>query len=162
MAFASAAARDNYTDIVLRGISHVRSVQALADVAVERMRELNNGRMWMAGHWRRGDCMPVSTPSAPSACTDRTLLVVRLNWHKGTPTEAIDHILSRFEEGTERLGRLRNTEEFRPPPGPGIELDQSFNNASLPLPGDRYANISSVHNCYDTLLSRTQMVPSDG
>lgn len=28
----------------------------LADRVAERMLKLNNGRMWMAGHMRRGDC----------------------------------------------------------------------------------------------------------
>jgi hypothetical protein len=159
MTFTFPAARDNYTDIVLRGISHLPSVQVLADAAAERMRELNDGRMWMAGHWRRGDCMllsPLDHFYRPVLIG--VLLVVRLHWNKGTPMEAIGHILSRFEEGTERLRRFRDAEGFRPPPVPGVELDQSFNNASLPLPGDRYASVSLCRfakNCCDTSLPRS-------
>ena len=62
---------------------------------------------------------------------------MRLGWNKGTPKEAIDHILLRFVEGTQRLSRLRDEEGFRPPSAPDVELDQSFENASLPLVGDK-------------------------
>jgi hypothetical protein len=34
----------------------------LADAVAVRMRELNDGRMWMAAHWRRGDCMAFVFP----------------------------------------------------------------------------------------------------
>lgn len=63
MTFTSPAARDSYTDMVLRGIKHLPSIQLVADAIAERMRELNDGRMWMAAHWRRGDCMHLSTPN---------------------------------------------------------------------------------------------------
>ena len=61
MTFTSPAARDSYTDMVLRGIKHLPSIQLVADAIADRMRELNNGRMWMAAHWRRGDCKHLST-----------------------------------------------------------------------------------------------------
>jgi len=58
MTFTSPAGRDNHANIVLRGFNHLPFIQHLADAIAVYMRELNGGRMWMAAHWRRGDCMP--------------------------------------------------------------------------------------------------------
>jgi len=142
MTFTSEAARDNYTDIVLRGINHLPSIRFIADAVAAHMRELNNGRMWMAAHWRRSDCMPCSILNRPLLTA--APLVVVLHWNQGTPTEEIDHILMRFRKGTELLYTLRDEEGFRPPSAPNAKLDQSFENASLPLLGDRCVISSPV------------------
>ena len=67
---------------------------------------------------------------------------MRLGWHVGTPAEAVGLILSRLREGAERLRKFRDGEGFLPPQAPGTTPDQSFKDAGLPLPGDRYASMS--------------------
>lgn len=56
MTFTISEARDDYTRLVLQGIIHLPSIRTLADAVADRMLKLNDGRMWMAAHWRRGDC----------------------------------------------------------------------------------------------------------
>lgn len=56
MAFTTPKARDTYTNLVMKGIVHLPSIQDLADSVADYMLGLNGGRMWMAAHWRRGDC----------------------------------------------------------------------------------------------------------
>lgn len=56
MFFTTPTARNGFTDIVLRQLVHVEAIRQLADAVAERMKELNGGRMWVAAHWRRGDC----------------------------------------------------------------------------------------------------------
>jgi len=85
------------------------------------MRELNNGRMWMAAHWRRGDCMPCSILNDPLLTA--APLVVVLDWNQGTPTEEIDYILMCFEEGTKRLRTFRGEGGSRPPSALSVKLD---------------------------------------
>lgn len=54
--FTSREARDEFAAAVLYSVVHQESVQVLADAVAAHMLELNDGRMWMAAHWRRGDC----------------------------------------------------------------------------------------------------------
>lgn len=49
-------ARDDFTRLVLRGIHPTQKVTDLADRIAERMTEINQGRLWMGAHMRRGDC----------------------------------------------------------------------------------------------------------
>lgn len=56
MVFSTPEVRDTYTNITLRGIVHLPSIDQLADAVASAMRELTKGRKWMAVHWRRGDC----------------------------------------------------------------------------------------------------------
>lgn len=55
--FTSNSSRDDFTNLVLRGIVHLPPIELLADAVALQMRKLNDGRMWMAAHWRRGDCV---------------------------------------------------------------------------------------------------------
>jgi hypothetical protein len=54
--FTSNSSRDDFANMVLRGIIHPSPIELLADAVALQMRKLNDGRMWMAAHWRRGDC----------------------------------------------------------------------------------------------------------
>lgn len=56
MRFTSIKGRDDFTRDVLYGLRPIKRVRHLADKVHDRMRERAGGRMWMAGHMRRGDC----------------------------------------------------------------------------------------------------------
>jgi len=62
--FTSLAARDSFAKVVLQDIQPPPQVNSLAFKIIERMDRLNNNRLWLAGHMRRGDCksIPVSAP----------------------------------------------------------------------------------------------------
>jgi hypothetical protein len=47
--------------MVLHRMHPIPSIRALAERVNEKMYALNQGRMWMGGHMRRGDCKPVIT-----------------------------------------------------------------------------------------------------
>lgn len=42
--------------MVLRGVVHTSPVELLAEAVAAHMLRLNDGRMWIAAHWRRTDC----------------------------------------------------------------------------------------------------------
>ena len=54
--FTEASVRDGFTNIVLNSVVHPPAFDVIADELAERMFQLNNGRIWMAAHMRRGDC----------------------------------------------------------------------------------------------------------
>jgi tRNA(Ile2) C34 agmatinyltransferase TiaS len=54
--FTTDEARDKFARIVLQDVQVSERVHALAQKAVWRMNQFNDGRTWMAGHMRRGDC----------------------------------------------------------------------------------------------------------
>lgn len=56
MRFTTRAALDEFVGLVLDGVRRIDAVSALADIMVERMYELTEGRLWMGAHMRRGDC----------------------------------------------------------------------------------------------------------
>lgn len=58
MRFTSIPGREDFANLVLHGLIHIPPIEVLADRVAERMLKLNEGRMWMAGHMRRGDCTP--------------------------------------------------------------------------------------------------------
>ncbi|KAG9045288.1 hypothetical protein FS837_006553 [Tulasnella sp. UAMH 9824] len=58
MRFSSVEARDDFARTVLYGLRPIDVVRNLAEKVAQRMKDRNNGRMWMAGHMRRGDSKP--------------------------------------------------------------------------------------------------------
>lgn len=54
--FTTIEGRDNFARDVLYGLHPPPRVWRLASKVYDRMLEKNGGRMWMAGHMRRGDC----------------------------------------------------------------------------------------------------------
>lgn len=56
MRFTSAKARDDFANLILHGVQPMPAVRELGNRLAKRLTEMNNGRMWMAGHMRRGDC----------------------------------------------------------------------------------------------------------
>jgi hypothetical protein len=54
--YTTEEARDKFARIVLQDMRVSGRVHALAEKVMWRMSRFNNGRTWMAGHMRRGDC----------------------------------------------------------------------------------------------------------
>lgn len=54
--YTTVHARDSFARTVLYDINPSQRVKSLAAKVVKRMDELNHGRLWLAGHMRRGDC----------------------------------------------------------------------------------------------------------
>lgn len=54
--FTTSRARDAYTSMVLDHVRPPDNVYVLAEVLDARMRDVNEGRVWMGAHMRRGDC----------------------------------------------------------------------------------------------------------
>lgn len=55
--FTTSQARENFSRLVLYQMRPIDKILELASRLDERMLALNEGRMWMAAHMRRGDCM---------------------------------------------------------------------------------------------------------
>lgn len=55
MFFSTPEARDGYARIVLESVRPIDKIRELGETLAERMRRRVGGRMWMAGHMRRGD-----------------------------------------------------------------------------------------------------------
>lgn len=73
MRFTSIKARDNFSRMVLYGLRPTERVRDLAAEVHDRMLQKVGGRMWMAGHMRRGDC-EWFLDAAPSAFRSLSLL----------------------------------------------------------------------------------------
>ena len=56
MRFTGEAARAKFASMVVHSFVFPPKVLALADTLATRMREMNEGRLWMGAHMRRGDC----------------------------------------------------------------------------------------------------------
>jgi len=56
MRFVSPAARDEFAAMVLYGFRPIERIRRLGRKIASRMQEKVDGRMWLAGHMRRGDC----------------------------------------------------------------------------------------------------------
>lgn len=54
--FTTPQPRDDFARLVLKGLVHNPMMGILADAVAAYMVRINGGRMWMAAHWRRGDC----------------------------------------------------------------------------------------------------------
>jgi hypothetical protein len=56
MRFTTPEKREDFARIVLQDIHPPPKVKAFALKLIAKMDKLNNGRLWLAGHMRRGDC----------------------------------------------------------------------------------------------------------
>ncbi len=56
MRFTGDSARSKYTSMILHSFVQPQPILALAETLAARMRQLNDGRLWMGAHMRRGDC----------------------------------------------------------------------------------------------------------
>ncbi|KAG8893462.1 hypothetical protein FRB99_001927, partial [Tulasnella sp. 403] len=116
MRFATANARDEFSQTVLYSIKPSDQILELADKVARRMQERVDGRMWMAAYMRRDDC-----------------------WMMGS---SIGHhlakIQSKLDEGHETLRRIVDSGELMPFDVPGVEVDQSQLSFDVPRRGDPF------------------------
>jgi len=59
MRFTEDRARSQFSSMVVYDFIQTQPIIALAEILVARMRELNEGRLWMAAHMRRGDFLSI-------------------------------------------------------------------------------------------------------
>ena len=56
MRFTEDISRAKYTSMAVHEFIQPQPILALAEILSTRMRQLNDGRLWMGAHIRRGDC----------------------------------------------------------------------------------------------------------
>ncbi|KIO28545.1 hypothetical protein M407DRAFT_242976, partial [Tulasnella calospora MUT 4182] len=114
MRFTSEGARDDFARAVLYGLRPIDVVRQLADKVAQRMKEKTGGRMWMAGHMRRGD-------------------FVTAGWAmEGTIQKHFDRIKSRLAAGKVILEQIHTEQKLTPFDIPDVIPDPT--QLSLPPP----------------------------
>ncbi|KAG8982779.1 hypothetical protein FRB90_006556 [Tulasnella sp. 427] len=107
MRFTSVAARDDFARDVLYGMRPIVAVRHLADKVAQRMQDRAGGRMWMAGHMRRGD-------------------FVTAGWAmEGTIQKHFDRIKSRLTAGRMNLEQIHTEQKITPFPIPDVVPDRT-------------------------------------
>jgi len=86
--FMSAAARDDFTNLILRDIKPGYTIHNLAAAITDRMKEKVYGRMWMSAHMRRGD-------------------FARLGWINATLEDHLHQVKEQLRSGRQVLKTLR-------------------------------------------------------
>ena len=76
--YTTVAARDDFARTVLYDLSPSQRVKDLAKRIVKRVDKLNHGRLWLAGHMRRGDCECLAAWSRRSVANG--WIVVNVGW----------------------------------------------------------------------------------
>ena len=56
MRFTEDRARSEFASMAVQAFIQPQPILALAETLAARMRQLNDGRLWMGAHVRRGDC----------------------------------------------------------------------------------------------------------
>ena len=56
MRFTENRERVKYTNLAIHALRQPQPFLTLAEILAARMRQLNDGRLWMGAHMRRGDC----------------------------------------------------------------------------------------------------------
>lgn len=56
MRFTDDRARFKFASTAVHAILQPQPILDLGEILAARMRQLNNGRLWMGAHIRRGDC----------------------------------------------------------------------------------------------------------
>ena len=56
MRFTEDIERSKYASLAVHALIQPQPILTLAETLAARMRKLNNGRLWMGTHMRRGDC----------------------------------------------------------------------------------------------------------
>ncbi|KAK0217398.1 hypothetical protein EDD85DRAFT_916574 [Armillaria nabsnona] len=123
MRFTTRAALDEFVGLVLDGVRRIDAVSALADIMVERMYKLTEGRLWMGAHMRRGD-------------------FVRYNWAmEKTPEEHMTRVKRHLKKGREFISAVRRGKEtLRTCNVPVLQIrpDVDILKKKAPLAGDRF------------------------
>lgn len=144
--FVSVERRKEFQNIVLHGSIHIPPIEVLSDRVAERMLKLNDGRMWMAGHMRRGDCkfgfcfvhLFIPLNSQRLSCLSH-LSVARLGWAmENTVEKHFDRIKSRLHNGAAKLKEVHDTHgPYKTADIPFVEPDTTFIGLEPPRDDDK-------------------------
>ncbi|KZP05671.1 hypothetical protein FIBSPDRAFT_923145 [Athelia psychrophila] len=116
--FTSAANRDVFSSLVLHSIRATQNVYDLADKLALRMFKMNEGRMWMSAHMRRGD-------------------FIRTNWVMADSIEAhFGRVKAHFDQGRKTLRAMEGS-VLHPYDIPGAVADQSIARLRAPAGSDK-------------------------
>ncbi|KAF8329077.1 uncharacterized protein EI90DRAFT_2924656 [Cantharellus anzutake] len=119
--FTSEAARNQFDYMVLHDFRPIPSILQTAADVVDRMRIINEGRMWIAAHMRRGD-------------------FVRLGWQAGDTLEhQFDRIKASIAHGAKILRNMvKNNVTWTTYNVPNVTASASFSHALPPSEGDKF------------------------
>ncbi|KAF9520537.1 hypothetical protein BS47DRAFT_1287025 [Hydnum rufescens UP504] len=119
--FSTLEERVRFADLVLYGFRPIPQITRLADRIAARMLAVNDGRMWMAGHMRRGD-------------------FVRYSWAMNNELEEhFERIKQRLGIGAQKLRDMANSHErWQTADVPNVSVDQTFIHAEPPRDGDKF------------------------
>ncbi|EJT97837.1 hypothetical protein DACRYDRAFT_24792 [Dacryopinax primogenitus] len=118
--FTTPAGRSEFEQIVLHSMQPHPRVREIGELVARHVFELVQGRMWFAGHLRRGD-------------------FVQLGW-------ALEHdigphlkmLTDAFEKGKETLRQIKENGDAHAAPVPGVQLNTSVWSLELPQQGDPF------------------------
>lgn len=117
MRFSEESSRIRFATMVVHSFIFTPEILGLAEVIAGRMRELNDGRLWMGAHMRRGD-------------------FVRLGWAmESTPEAHVQRVKTRLESGREILEHISNLATYDLH---GTKPDLEQITLSPPLPDDYF------------------------
>ncbi|KZT59687.1 hypothetical protein CALCODRAFT_466636 [Calocera cornea HHB12733] len=118
--FTTSAARSNFQSIVLHSMQPHPRVREIGDLMARHLTEKVGGRMYFAGHLRRGD-------------------FVELGWalaHDIAPH--LKMVTDAFQRGTETIKQIKASGDAHVAPVPGVQLNTTVLTLELPQQGDPF------------------------
>ncbi|KAF8328121.1 uncharacterized protein EI90DRAFT_2926732 [Cantharellus anzutake] len=119
--FTTPEARAHFADLVLHSMRPIPSILKVTDIIAERMRKVNDGRMWLAGHMRRGD-------------------FVRLGWSMEGPVEKhLERIKEHLSNGGALIRQLiKDGVHWGTYDVPNVKPDEAFGKLEPPRVDDKF------------------------
>ncbi|KAG8903164.1 hypothetical protein FRB99_003665 [Tulasnella sp. 403] len=118
--FTTPEARDDFARAVLYSLHPTPTVWRLAEKIAKRISDKVEGRMWMAGHMRRGD-------------------FVREGWvMEKTIEDHLSRIKNRLDTGRDILTKIVETQDVQPFDVPDVKPDLTQLTLQPPAPGDSF------------------------
>ncbi|KDQ16760.1 hypothetical protein BOTBODRAFT_106823 [Botryobasidium botryosum FD-172 SS1] len=118
--FTTVEGRDNFAALVLYGLQPIEPIRILTARMAAKMRERVGGRMWLAGHMRRGD-------------------FVKVGWAmEGSLQDHFNRIKSRLAAGRTKLHELIEEASPQTCDVPRAKPNEDFKGAEPPKPDDPF------------------------
>ena len=138
MRFTTVTAHARFASSVLHYNIPPKPILELGEVLAGRMRELNDNRLWMGAHMRRGDCeCCYSYRLRVCLFTDRpSATVLQAGWVEEFTIEShVERVKSRLKTGRNILEQLGHPKTYDIE---GVEPNPELSTLSPPLPNDRF------------------------
>lgn len=140
MRFTTVPARAEFASSVVHYNVPPKPILELGEVLAGRMRELNDNRLWMGAHMRRGDCecaVHIGRAFGYWLFTDGPIAtVLEAGWAtESTIENHVERVKSRLETGRNILEHLGNATTYDIE---GVEPNPELSTLSPPLPNDRF------------------------